>query len=228
MINFDDYANENKTVQELHSDNPKWPYIPDHPCRLLIIGGSVSGKTNALLRLINNQPNINKIYLYAKDPYEEKYQFLINKRESIGLKHFNDPKAFIEYSNDMQDVYKNIDKYNPDKENKILIVFDDMIADMIHNKKLNSIVTELFIRGRKLNISLVFITQSYFKVPKDVRLNTSHFFIIKIPNKRELQQIALNHSSDIGFTDFIRIYKKCTAEPYSFLVIDTTLPLIIL
>ena len=118
---------------------------------------------------------------------------------------------------------KNIDDYNPDKENKILIVFDDMIADMIHNKKLNSIVTELFIRGRKLNISLVFITQSYFKVPKDVRLNTSHFFIAKIPNKRELQQIAINHSSDINTKDFANIYRKCTAEPYSFLVNDTTL-----
>ena len=87
----------------------------------------------------------------------------------------------------MRDGYKNIDDYNSDKENKILIVFDDMIADMIHNKKLNSIVTELFIRGRKLNISLIFITQSYFKVPKDVKLNTIHFFITKIPNKRELQ-----------------------------------------
>ena len=93
----------------------------------------------------------------------------------------------------MHDVYKSIDDYNPDKENKILIVFDDMIADMIHNEKLNSIVTELFIRGRKLNISLVFIIQSYFKVPKDVRLNTTHFFIMKVPHKRELQQIAINH-----------------------------------
>ena len=98
------------------------------------------------------------MYLYAKDPYEAKYQFLINKRETTGLKHFNDPKVFIEYSNDMRDVYKNIDEYSVDKERKILIVFDDMIADMINNKKLNSIVTELFIRGRKLNISLVFIT----------------------------------------------------------------------
>ena len=110
--------------------------------------------------------------MYAKDSYESKYQYLINKRENVGIIYFNDPKVFIEYSNDVHDVYKN---YNLDKENKILIVFDDMIADMIHNKKLNSIVTELFIRGRKLNISLVFITQSYFKVPKDVRLNTSHF-----------------------------------------------------
>ena len=95
---------------------------------------------------------------------------------------------------------------------------------MINNKKFNPIVTELFIRGRKLNISIVFITQSYFKVPKDVRLNSTHFFIVKIPNKRELQQIALIHSSDIGFKDFMKIYKKCTAEPYSFLVNDITLP----
>ena len=123
----------------------------------------------------------------------------------------------------MYDVYENINDYNPDKENKILIVFDDMIADMIHNKKLNPIVTGLFIRGRKLNISLVFIAQSYFKVSKDVRLNTSHFFITKIPNKRELQQIAINHSSDINTKDLSNIYRKCTAEPYSFLVNDTTL-----
>ena len=147
--------------------------------------------------------------MYAKDPYEDKYQFLINKRESVGLKHFNDPRTFIEYSNDMYNVYKNIDLYNSDKENKILIVFDDMIADMINNK-LNSVVTELFIRGRKLNISLVFITQSYFKVPKDVRLNTTHFFIMKIPNKRELTQFAINHSSDINTKEFIEIYRKCT------------------
>ena len=123
----------------------------------------------------------------------------------------------------MHDVYKNINDYNPDKENKILIVFDDMIADMINNKKLNSIVTELFIRGRKLNISLVFITQLYFKVPKDVRLNTTYFFIMKIPNKRELQKIAISHLSGIDFKDFVNIYKKCTDEPYSFLVNDTTL-----
>ena len=151
------------------------------------------------------------------------YQYLINKREKVGLNHFNDLKAFIEYSNDMQDVYKTIEDYNPIKKRKILIVFDDMIADMINNN-LNPIVTELFIRGRKLNISIVFIMQSYFKVPKDVRLNSTHFFIMKIPTKRELQQIALNHSSDIDFKDFMKIYKKCTAEPYSFLVNDTTLP----
>ena len=117
--------------------------------------------------------------MYAKDPYEAKYQYLIDKRESVGINHFNDAKGFIEYSNDMHDIYKNSYECNPDKENKILIVFDDKIANMNHNKKLNSIVTELFIRGRKLNIYLIFITQSYFRVPKDVRLNTNHFFYCK-------------------------------------------------
>ena len=107
-----------------------------------------------LLNLTENQPDIDKIYLYVKNQYESKYQYLINKREGVGINHFNDPKAFIEYSNDMHDVYKNIADYNPDKENKILIIFNEMIADVIHNKKLNSIVIELFIRGRKLNISL--------------------------------------------------------------------------
>ena len=124
----------------------------------------------------------------------------------------------------MHDVYKNIDNYNLNKENKILIVFDDMIADMISNKKLNLIVTGLFIKCRKLNISLVFISQSYFKVPKDVRNNSTHFFIMKIPNKRELMQIAINHSSDINTKDFIEVYINCTYKPYSLLVIDTTLP----
>ena len=170
------------------------------------------------MNLINNQPDIDKIYLYAKNPYETKYQYLINKGEKVGLHHFDDPKAFMEYSNDMQDAYKNIEDYNPIKERKVLLVFDDMIADMINDKKLNPVVTELFIRGRTLNISMVFITQSYFKVPKDVRLNSTHFFIMKISNKRELQQVALNHSSDIDFNDFIKIYKKCTAKPYSFTI----------
>ena len=184
MINFDDIFNENKTV-----DNKNWPYIPDHPYRILIIGGSRSGKTNALLNLIENQPEIDKIYLYAKDPYEAKYQYLINKREGVGINHVRDLKAFIEYSNDMCNVYKNINHYNPDKENKILIVFDNMIADMIRNEKLNLIVTKLFIRGRKLNISVALITRSYFKVPKDVRLNTTHFLSQKFQVKENFSKL---------------------------------------
>ena len=152
MINFDDYANENRTAY-----NKNWPCIPDHPYRILIIVDSGSGKTNLLLNLIKSQPDIDKIYLYARDPYESKYQYLINKREDVGINHFNNPKAFVDYSNYMHDVYKNIDDYNLEKENKILIV--------------------------------VFITQSYFKVPKYVRPNTTHFFIAKIPNKRELKKL---------------------------------------
>ena len=123
----------------------------------------------------------------------------------------------------MDNIYKNIEEYNPNKKRKILIVFDDIIADMLSNKKLNPIVTELFIRGRKLDISLAFITQSYFAVPKNIKLNQKYYFVMKIPNKRELQQVAFNHLSDIEFRDVMNLYKKCTAEPYSFLVIDTTL-----
>ena len=210
MINFDDIIKE-----ETKEHNPNWPQIPDSPCRILIIGGSGSPKTNSLCNLINQQPDIDKIYLYAKDPYETKYQFLINKPESTGLNHFNDSKAFIEYSNDMDNIYKNIEEYNPNKKRKILIVFDDMVADMVSNKKLNPRETELFIRGRKLNISYVFITQSYFAVPKNIRLNSTHYFILKIPNS--------THSLDIDFKDFMNLYKKCTVKPYSFLVFDATL-----
>ena len=126
MINFDEYTNENKIEH-----NSKWSYIPDQPYRILIIGGFGSRKTNALLNLINNLPDIDKIYLYAK------YQYLISKREKVGLDHFDDPKDFMEYSNDMQDVYKNIEDYNRIKKRKVLIVFDDMIADMINNNKLS-------------------------------------------------------------------------------------------
>ena len=120
----------------------------------------------SLFNLINEERDIGKIYLYAKDQYEAKYQFLIDRRESTGLKHFNDSKAFVEFSYDMDYIYNNIEEYRPNKKRKILIVFDDVIPTMFSNKKLNPIVTELFIRGRKLNISLVFIRQSYFVVPK--------------------------------------------------------------
>ena len=123
----------------------------------------------------------------------------------------------------MQDVYKNIEKYNLGKKRKVVIVFDNIVADMISNKKPNPVVVELSIRHKKLNISIAFIKQSYFKVPKEVRLNTTHFFIIMIPNKRELQQTAINRSSGIVFKDFIKIYKMFTAVPYFSLVNHTTL-----
>ena len=124
----------------------------------------------------------------------------------------------------MNDVYENIDDYNPIRKRKMFIVFDDMIADIMKNKKFQAIIKELFIRYRKLNISHVFITQSYVSVPKDVRLNSAHYLIMKISNKRELQNIAINHSADIDYQDFMKIYRECTKEPYNFLTIDTTLP----
>ena len=193
---------------------------------MLIIGPSGSGKTNALLNLIqkDNDNFVNEICLYAKDLDEPKYQFLIEKSENAGIKNLNHPNAFIEYSNAMDDVHDNIDDYNPERKRKILIVFDDMITDIMTNKKFQTIIKELSIRCRKLNISLVSITQSYFSVPKEVRLNSTHYLIMKIHNKRELQQIAIDNSADIDYKDFLNIYRNCTNEPYSFLTINTTLP----
>ena len=144
MINIDNIVNNNN---EKH--NEKWPYIPDHPYRLFIIGGSGSGKTNALLNLINEQKNIDKIYLYAKDLSQPKYEYLIKNCKNAGIKHLNDSKAFHEYSNTMNDVYENIDNYNPNRKRKALIVFDDMIADIMKNKRFQSIIEDLFIRCRK-------------------------------------------------------------------------------
>ena len=223
MFNLDHITNENNKEHNL-----KMPYIPDQPHKILIIiGGSGSGKTNALLNLIKEQDNdnlIDKIYLNAKDLKEPKHQFLIKRHEDAGIKHFNDQKPFTECSNSMDGVYNNIDDYNPNRNIKTLIVFDDMIADFMTNEKFQAIIKDLFIRRMKLNISLLFITQSYFSVPKDVRLNSMHYLIMKIHNKRVLQSIAINHSADIDYKDFMKIYKKCTSEPYCFLTIDTTLP----
>ena len=124
----------------------------------------------------------------------------------------------------MDDVHDNINDCNLNRRRKILIFFDGMIVDIMTNRRFQAIIKELFIRCRKLNISLVFITQSYFSVPKDVRLNSTHYLIMKINNRRELQNIATDHSADIDYQDFKKIYRECTKEPYNFLTIDTTLP----
>ena len=162
MINYD--------VTKENINNSNWPQIPDHPYRIFIIRGFGSGKTKALFNLIKKQNDnscvINEVYLNVKDPNEAKYQHLINKRK----------KDLTEYSNNIQDVYKNIKEYKPSRK-YVLIVLDDMIADIVSNKKLNRVVTELSLRGRKLNISTVFITQTYFPVPKDVRLNCTHILL---------------------------------------------------
>ena len=135
MINLDNIINNNN---EKH--NEKWPYVPEHPYRILIIGGSGSGKTNTLLKLVNEQEDIDKIYLYAKDLSEAKYEYLIKNRKIAGTKHLNDSKAFIEYSNTINDVYENIDHYNPKRKRKVLNVFDDMLADIMTNKNNQRIV----------------------------------------------------------------------------------------
>ena len=156
MINLDSITNENNKKH-----NEKWPYIPDHPYRILIIGGSGSGKTNTLLNLIKEQDYHNvfdKIYLYAIDLSEPKYEYLIKRREDAGIKNVNNPNAFMVCSNTMDDAYEDIDNYNPKRNKKVFIVFDVMIADIMTNKKFEAIIKESFIRCRKLNISLVFIT----------------------------------------------------------------------
>ena len=147
MINLDSITNENNKERY-----DKWPYIPDHLYKILITGGSGSGKTNALLNLIKEQDDIDNIYLYVKDLSELKYQFLIKKRQDVGIKYCNDPNAFTECSNTMDEVYENIDDYNASRKRKILIVFDDMIADIMSNKKFQTIMEEFFIRCRKPNI----------------------------------------------------------------------------
>ena len=136
----------------------------------------------------------------------------------MGIKNVKNPKTFFDYSQTIDDVYEHLEDYNPTKKRRVLIMFDDMIAAMESNKKSSRIVTELFLGGRKFNISLVFISQSYFKVPKTRRLNATHYFIMKFLNKRELKQTASNHLSDIDFEDFMKLYKDYTKESYSFLL----------
>ena len=213
MLNLDAIANKNNK-----DDDKNWPY------RILIIRPSGSGKNNALLNLIQIQNSNNPICLYAKDLSEPKYKFLIEKRVNAGIKNYNDPTEFTEYSNAMDDGFSNIDDYNPKRKRKILTVFDGMISDIMTNKRFQAIIKELFIRCRNLNISLVFITHSYFSVSKEARLNSTHHLIMKINNRKDLKQIAIDHSAGIDYKDFLKIYRNCTNERYSFLNIDVYNP----
>ena len=212
MLNLDNIVSNKNTSS---SKDNNWPL------RMLIIGPSGSGKTNTLLHLINNLHPIDKSYLHAKDIHEPKYEYLINKREQAGIKNLNDPQAFIEYSDDMNDVLDDINNYNKNRDKKVLIVFDDMIADIEYNKNFKRIIKELFYRARKINISIVFITQSYFKALKDARLNSTHYILMKIGNKKELKRIAEEKSGQLDYKDFLKMYNYCTKEPYSFMTIDT-------
>ena len=214
MLNLDNIVsnkNENKdTIGSSSSKRNNWPF------RMLIIGPSGSGKTNTLLHLMNNLHPIDKIYLYAKDINEPKYEYLINKREQAGIKNLNGPHAFMECSDDMDDLLDDINNYNKNRDKKVLIVFDDMIADIEHNKNF-----KLFYRACKINVSIVFITQSYFRALKDARLNSTHYILMKIGNKKELKRIAEEKSGYLDYKEFLKIYNYCTREPYSFMLIDT-------
>ena len=212
MLNLDNIVS-NKNMSA--SENNNWPF------RMLVIGPSGSGKTNTLLHLINNLHPIDKIYLYAKDLHEPKYEYLINKREQAGIKNLNDPHAFIEYLDDMNDVLDDIINYDKNRDKKVLIVFDDMIADIEYNKNFKQIIKELFYRARKINTSIVFIAQSYFRALKDARLNSMHYIIMKINNKKELKRTAEEKSGHLDYKDFLEMYNYCTKETYSFMAIDT-------
>ena len=212
MLNLDNIVS-NKKKSSLESDD--WPF------RMLIIGPSGSGKTNTLLHLIDKFHPIDKIYLYAKNIYEEKHQYLINKREQAGIKNLNDPHAFIEYSNDMNDVLEDINNYNKKRDKKVLIILDDTTAYIMRSEKFKAIVKELFTRGRKLNISVVFITQSYFRTPKDARSNSTLYILLTIGNKKELKSIPEENSGHLDFKDFLKIYNYCTNEPNSLMMVDT-------
>ena len=169
---------EPSSLERSSSERNNWPF------RMLIIGPSGSGKTNTLLHLINNLHPIDKIYLYAKDINEPKYEYLINKREQAGIKNLNDPHAFIEYSDDMDDVLDDINNYNKNRDKKVLIVFDDIE----YNKNFKRVIKELFYRAHKINVSIVFITQSYFRALKDARLNSTHYILMKIGNKKRIKK----------------------------------------
>ena len=211
MLNLDSIVS-NKNISSSERNN--WPF------RMLIIGPSGSGKTNTLLHLINNLHPIDKIYLYAKDIHEPKYEYLIHKREQAGIKKLNDRNAFIEYSDDMNDVLDDINDYNKNRDKKVLIVFD-MIADIEYNKSFKQIIKELFYRARKINVLIVFITQSYFRALKDARLNSTHYILMRIGNKKELKRIAEEKSGHLDYKDFFKMYNYCTKDPYSFMTIDT-------
>ena len=219
MLNLDNIVS-NKNMSSSQGNN--WPF------RMLIIGPSGSGTTNTLLHLINYLHPIDKIYLYAKDLHEPKYEYLNNKREQAGIKNLNDPHAFIEYSDDMNNVLDDINNYNKNRDKKVLIVFYDVIADIEYNKNFKRIIKELFYRARKINVSIVFITQSYFRALKDARLNSTHYILMKIGNKKELKSIAEEKSGHLDYKDFLEMYNYCIKEPYSFMTIDarptTTIP----
>ena len=197
MLNLDNIVSNKNTSFSEHNN---WPF------RMLIIGPSGSGKTNTLLHLTNKLHPMDKNDLYVKDLNEPKHEYLINKREQAGIKNLNDPHVFIEYSDDMNGVLDDINNYN---KNTIK-----------YNKNFKRIIKELFYRARKINVSIVFITQSYFRALKDARLNSTHYILMKVGNIKELKRIAEEKSGHLDYKDFLEMYNYCIKKPYSFMTID--------
>ena len=202
MINFDDVIPVEMQHDSYYNPNP---LALQHPFRCLIIGPSGSGKTNILLNIITMCSNFDKIYLYARKLEEPKYKYLINHYEIMGKRHDHE---FIAYSDDIKDCIL-VDEVDENIQN--LIIFDDMVTE----RNLAN-VSDLFVRGRKNNISIVFISQSYFDIPKIIRLNSDYYLLTKVCNKRELTEISKDHN----ILDFIEKYNVCMQTPYSFFMID--------
>ena len=188
-----------------------------------MIGGSGSEKTNALFNLIKEQDDIDKTYLYAKDLSESRYELLIKKRKDAETKHLSDLNAFIECPNTMDDVYKNVNDYNPNRKRKILIVFDDMFANIMTNKKCQAIIKEIFIRCRKLNISILFLKQFSLSVPKYLKLNSTTFLIMSISKKENCTRLQLIILQILTTNVSWRFTENAQENYILSLAIDTTL-----
>ena len=190
---------------------------------MLLIGGSVLGRTNVLLSLKKEQNDIDKTYLYAKDLSESRYELLIKKRKDAETKHLSDLNAFIECPNTMDDVYKNVNDYNPNRKRKILIVFDDMFANIMTNKKCQAIIKEIFIRCRKLNISILFLKQFSLSVPKYLKLNSTTFLIMRISKKENCTRLQLIILQILTTNVSWRFTENAQENYILSLAIDTTL-----
>jgi hypothetical protein len=221
IVNFDNVINE---IYGKKEDGVQDHFCsPKHPFRMCIIGGSGSGKTNILLNLLFNYLKFDKIYLYAHDLEEEKYQFLIEYMTTLTKKYNKEKKKdlkLIEFSNNIKDVV-DVDKIDDTIRN--ILIFDDMVLE-----RKQDAIEEAFIRARKKNTSCIYISQSYFKIPKTIRLNSTYFILNKIATRKEITQIASDHATTIEYDEFMKIYRKATEEPHTFLLIDkvsTELPL---
>jgi len=209
----------NQFVPKTKSQN-KNPFAPVFPSRAMIIAPSGGGKTNIVMNLVLDYLQFDRLYLYVKDLEEDKYQFLLSYMQSVQKQYneANDTEEQIFFFSDRAEDIINVNDLDKDKQN--LIIIDDSVLDKEANEK----VSELFIRGRKRNALVIYQTQSYFDVPKIMRLNSNYVILLNANNQRELIEIAKTYASDIDFQEFKNLYKQCTAEPFGFMVIDAVSP----